>query len=262
MDSAPIDVDLEEEWEGPSPSEVSASKPTSTRKRKATEGVADDPIIIVNYSEKSLGIFGGTMAIKDKLKELGGRFNKFLTHDGIKKPGWIVTKGQRADLIKWLNAMKIPVVEVEDGPTKKANVSEGPSDPAASAAESEQNPSHSESGRTPSTTGSPGWVMPKNKRAELDEELKARNVVIREAPVAVETVARSDETKASAETIISTPLPIAPAPTTSIYIVDYNDRCIAVFGDTISIKSCLKEAGAKFNPHLTYNNAKKLCILL
>lgn len=49
-------------------------------------------ITIVNYSDKSFAIIGNTKPIKDKLKELGGRFNFHLTCG----PGWIfpITKKQ------------------------------------------------------------------------------------------------------------------------------------------------------------------------
>lgn len=47
---------------------------------------------LVDYSEKAIALFGDTKEIKDSLKELGGRFNKFLTHDGEKKCGWIFSK--------------------------------------------------------------------------------------------------------------------------------------------------------------------------
>lgn len=45
---------------------------------------------VVNYSEKAVAIFGDTKSIKDKLKEIGARYNPFLTHNGSKTPGWIL----------------------------------------------------------------------------------------------------------------------------------------------------------------------------
>ena len=61
-------------------------------------------IEIVKYSDKSYAIFGeGTKKIKDKLIELGCRYNKFLTDPktGEKRPGWICSIS-KIDLVKEL----------------------------------------------------------------------------------------------------------------------------------------------------------------
>lgn len=47
-------------------------------------------IEVVNYSEKAVAIFGDTKNIKDKLKEIGARFNPFLMKGGVKTAGWIL----------------------------------------------------------------------------------------------------------------------------------------------------------------------------
>lgn len=49
-------------------------------------------IEVVNYSDKAVAIFGDTKAIKDKLKEIGAKFNPFLNHNGSKAAGWILSK--------------------------------------------------------------------------------------------------------------------------------------------------------------------------
>ena len=54
--------------------------------------------IIIDYSEKALAVFGNTRQIKDQLKELGGRFNPKLTHEGQKKAGWIFSKSKENEL--------------------------------------------------------------------------------------------------------------------------------------------------------------------
>ena len=48
-------------------------------------------IKVVEYSERACAVFGDTKAIKEELKEIGGKYNRFLTdpEDGEKKPGWI-----------------------------------------------------------------------------------------------------------------------------------------------------------------------------
>lgn len=57
----------------------------------------DTSIEIVQYSDRSYAIFGeGTKAIKEELKELGCRYNKFLTdpNTGNKRAGWICSIGK------------------------------------------------------------------------------------------------------------------------------------------------------------------------
>lgn len=54
---------------------------------------------IVNYSEKAIAVFGDTKDIKDRLKEIGGRFNPALKYNGEKLPGWIFSKKQ-ADKVR------------------------------------------------------------------------------------------------------------------------------------------------------------------
>ena len=49
------------------------------------------PLKIVDYSEKAIAVIGETKAHKDKLKELGGRYNPALTCG----PGWIFNKSKR-----------------------------------------------------------------------------------------------------------------------------------------------------------------------
>ena len=58
---------------------------------------------IVNYSEKAVALIGDTFAVKDEIKKLGGTFNKSLSIENNKVPGWIfpVTKKQEVEsLIK------------------------------------------------------------------------------------------------------------------------------------------------------------------
>lgn len=57
---------------------------------KSTTTATPTNIEKVQYSDKAIAIFGDTKLIKDKLKEIGARFNPFLTHNGSKAPGWIL----------------------------------------------------------------------------------------------------------------------------------------------------------------------------
>lgn len=54
---------------------------------------------ILNYSEKAIAVVGETKPIKDLLKELGGRFNAFLTCG----PGWIFPKTREQAVRSSLN---------------------------------------------------------------------------------------------------------------------------------------------------------------
>jgi hypothetical protein len=58
---------------------------------------------MVNYSDKALAVFGETKPIKEQLKQIGGRFNPFLNHNGSKKAGWIFSKSKEQELKKLLN---------------------------------------------------------------------------------------------------------------------------------------------------------------
>lgn len=58
---------------------------------------------IVNYSEKAIAVCGDTRAIKEILKQLGGRFNSRLTCGA----GWIFSARKRAEIEAVINSGKI-----------------------------------------------------------------------------------------------------------------------------------------------------------
>jgi len=63
-------------------------------------------IELVKYSDRSYALFGeGTKSIKDKLKSIGCRYNKFLTDPttGEKRPGWIFSLGKLDNINKLIN---------------------------------------------------------------------------------------------------------------------------------------------------------------
>lgn len=63
-----------------------------TVQREATIILND--VKMIDYSEKAVAVVGNTYEIKEDLKELGGKFNRFLTVDGAKVAGWIFSKGK------------------------------------------------------------------------------------------------------------------------------------------------------------------------
>lgn len=81
----------------------SSVKPEKVEEAKEVEAVTIEGIEVVDYSEKAIAVFGETKAIKEQLKELGGRFNPSLNYNGEKRAGWIFSKKQ-ADKVKELIA--------------------------------------------------------------------------------------------------------------------------------------------------------------
>jgi hypothetical protein len=67
--------------------------------------VLSPSLYLSTYSDKSVALFGSTKAIKEKLKELGGRFNAHLNDPqalGSKCPGWVYPIASRDSLIAQL----------------------------------------------------------------------------------------------------------------------------------------------------------------
>lgn len=50
------------------------------------------PIEVVEYSTKSIAVFGDTRALADRFKQMGGRYNRSLSFNGCKRSGWIFCK--------------------------------------------------------------------------------------------------------------------------------------------------------------------------
>lgn len=81
----------------------SSVKAEKVEEAKEVEAVTVEGLEMVDYSEKAIAVFGDTKAIKEQLKELGGRFNPALNYDGEKRAGWIFSKEQ-ADKVRELLA--------------------------------------------------------------------------------------------------------------------------------------------------------------
>lgn len=77
------------QWDKPFKVTESVRKP-----EKKSEPVNAGEIKIVDYSEKAVAVIGDTYPIKEKLKELGGRFNKFLSCGA----GWIFPKTKEQEI--------------------------------------------------------------------------------------------------------------------------------------------------------------------
>jgi hypothetical protein len=80
-----------------------APKKEQEESTNVVEPVTVEELEMVDYSEKAIAVFGDTKAIKEQLKELGGRFNPSLNYNGEKRAGWIFSKRQ-ADKVRDLLA--------------------------------------------------------------------------------------------------------------------------------------------------------------
>lgn len=81
----------------------SSVKPEKVEEAKEVKAMTVEGLEIVDYSGKAIAVFGDTKAIKEQLKELGGRFNPSLNYNGEKRAGWIFSKKQ-ADKVRELLA--------------------------------------------------------------------------------------------------------------------------------------------------------------
>ena len=110
-----LSIEVSDEYKVIEPkAKKSSVKPEKVEEAKEVE--------IVDYSGKAIAVFGDTKAIKEQLKELGGRFNPSLNYNGEKRAGWIFSKKQ-ADKVKELIApTELPALpEIE---TSKDNIIE------------------------------------------------------------------------------------------------------------------------------------------
>lgn len=89
----------------------SGIKTEKAEEAKEMEAVTVEGLEMVDYSERAIAVFGDTKAVKEQLKELGGRFNPSLNYNGEKRAGWIFSK-KKADEVRSLMASeKVEAVE-------------------------------------------------------------------------------------------------------------------------------------------------------
>lgn len=82
------------------------NKPTESTKKVSDSNrpqTNNTDVILIDYSTKAIALIGNTKPIKEKIKSLGGRFNKYLTVDNKKVPGWIFPKAKQSEIINRLN---------------------------------------------------------------------------------------------------------------------------------------------------------------
>ena len=91
----------------------SSVKPEKVEEAKEVEAVTIEGIEVVDYSEKAIAVFGETKAIKEQLKELGGRFNPSLNYNGEKRAGWIFSKKQADKVKELITPTELPALPEE-----------------------------------------------------------------------------------------------------------------------------------------------------
>jgi hypothetical protein len=97
-----IHIEVSDEYKVIEPkAKKSSIKPEKVEEAKEMEAVTVEGLEVVDYSEKAIAVFGDTKAIKEQLKELGGRFNPSLNYNGEKRAGWIFSK-RKADEVREL----------------------------------------------------------------------------------------------------------------------------------------------------------------
>jgi len=71
----------------------------------------DTSICVIDYSAKSIAVFGNTYAIKDHLAKLGGKWNRGLKNpNGLKKGGWIFVKSKKSEVESLLTSQHLPAI--------------------------------------------------------------------------------------------------------------------------------------------------------
>lgn len=91
----------------------SSVKAEKAEEVKEVEAVTVEGLEIVDYSEKAVAVFGDTKAIKEQLKELGGRFNPSLNYNGEKRAGWIFSKKQADKVKELITPTELPALPEE-----------------------------------------------------------------------------------------------------------------------------------------------------
>jgi hypothetical protein len=91
----------------------SSVKPEKVEEAKEVEAMTVEGLEIVDYSGKAIAVFGDTKAIKEQLKELGGRFNPALNYNGEKRAGWIFSKKQADKVKELITPTELPALPEE-----------------------------------------------------------------------------------------------------------------------------------------------------
>ena len=107
-----IHIEVSDEYKVIEPkAKKSSIKPEKVEEAKEMEAVTVEGLEMVDYSDKAIAVFGDTKAIKEQLKELGGRFNPSLNYNGEKRAGWIFSKKKADEVRNLMASEKVEAVE-------------------------------------------------------------------------------------------------------------------------------------------------------
>ena len=54
----------------------------------------------LDYSDRSVAVFGDSRPVKEDFKEIGGRFNRYLKRNKSTEPGWVFLKEKKDEVIE------------------------------------------------------------------------------------------------------------------------------------------------------------------
>ncbi|KAJ3413749.1 Protein artemis [Chytridiales sp. JEL 0842] len=246
---------------------------------------------LVNYSEKTVAVFGNTKACKDQLKSMGGKFNMNLSQNGLKVPGWIFPTSQKGDLEVWIKnytpstssdpfptpAPTVPPASKDGKTTTKGGVKWVDYSAYSIAVYGDTIPIKEElkalGGKfnkflTIEGEKRPGWILGKDKKGMVLElvggvgEIKAGAQSEGAEEVVVPTTTGGEK-----DVLVEAPKPQTQqqqqqqqqqsTSTALPKIITYSAKSIAVYGNTIPIKDKLKVLGARFNKFLNIEGHKQ-----
>lgn len=119
-----IHIEVSDEYKVIEPKvKKSSIKTEKAEEAKEMEAVTVEGLEMVDYSEKAIAVFGDTKAIKEQLKELGGRFNPSLNYNGEKRAGWIFSKKKADEVRNLMASEKVEAVEELPAPPESGTLS-------------------------------------------------------------------------------------------------------------------------------------------
>lgn len=120
-----IHIEVSDEYKVIEPkAKKSSIKTEKAEEAKEMEAVTVEGLEMVDYSEKAIAVFGDTKAIKEQLKELGGRFNPSLNYNGEKRAGWIFSKKKADEVRNLMASEKVEAVEELPAPSEEIYIPE------------------------------------------------------------------------------------------------------------------------------------------
>lgn len=120
-----IHIEVSDEYKVIEPkAKKSSIKTEKAEEAKEMEAVTVEGLEMVDYSDKAIAVFGDTKAVKEQLKELGGRFNPSLNYNGEKRAGWIFSKKKADEVRNLMASEKVEAVEELPAPPEEIYIPE------------------------------------------------------------------------------------------------------------------------------------------